>query len=60
VFVDRLTKMVHLTPTTDRCDAAETAHLFVQYVFRQHGMPKEFATDRDPKLASSFFRELCR
>ena len=60
VFVDRLTKMVHLAPTTDRCDAAETAHLFVQYVFRQHGMPKEFVSDRDPRLASSFFRELCR
>ena len=38
VFVDRLTKMVHFFPCTKEITAAEYAHLFVNQVFRLHGI----------------------
>ena len=33
VVVDRLTKMAHFIPTTDKVTAKETAELFLQNVF---------------------------
>ena len=40
VFVDRLTKMVHFFPCTKEITAAEYARLFINQVFRLHGMPE--------------------
>ena len=38
VFVDRLTKMVHLEPTTTTCTARDAVDLFMRAVFRLHGV----------------------
>ena len=54
VFVDRLTKMVHLCPTTSNCTAAGTAELFVQHVYRLHGAPTTFITDRGSTFCNAF------
>ena len=59
VFVDRLTKMVHLCPTHNTCDAVDTAQLFVQHVFKLHGLPASFVTDRGTQFTSTFFAKLC-
>lgn len=48
VFVDRLTKMVHLVPTRTDVTAEETAKLYVDNVFKHHGLQKYFVSDRDP------------
>ena len=56
VFVDRFSKMVHLVPVKDSVSAKETAQLFVDTVFRSHGMPKEIVSDRDPRFTSVFWR----
>ena len=48
VFVDRLTKMVHFFPCTKEINAVEYARLFVNQVFRLHGMPEVIISDRDP------------
>ncbi|KAJ0409701.1 hypothetical protein ATCC90586_007490 [Pythium insidiosum] len=46
VFVDRLSKMVHLAAVPDTVDAETTASLFLDTVFRHHGMPVSIVSDR--------------
>jgi transposase InsO family protein len=46
VFVDRLSKYVHLVPTTATLKAKGFARLFVQHVFANHGMPEKIISDR--------------
>ncbi|GMG17716.1 unnamed protein product [Phytophthora fragariaefolia] len=58
VFVDRFTKMVHLTPVSDTVTAAETAAHFVDCVFRHHGLPELIVSDRDPRFTSAFWTAL--
>ena len=60
VFVDRLTKMVHLVASYDTIGAVEFAEAFIANVFSRHGMPENIVTDRDPRFTSKFFRELCK
>ncbi|GMF47677.1 unnamed protein product [Phytophthora fragariaefolia] len=58
VFVDRFTKMMHLTPVSDTVTAAETAVHFVDCVFRHHGLPESIVCDRDPRFTSAFWTAL--
>lgn len=60
VFVDRLSKMVHLAPCMTSCTAEDAAHLFMQYVYRCHGAPDHLVSDRDTRWESDFWRELCK
>ena len=50
VFVDRLSKMAHLAAVPDSIDGVGTAQLFLDRVFRQHGLPEIIVSDRDPLL----------
>jgi hypothetical protein len=58
VFVDRLTKLVHIAATTKTADSPEIARLFLKTVYRLHGMPKEIISDRDSRFTSSFWRSV--
>ena len=58
VFVDRMTKMVHFAPCTKEVTAPEYAQLFVDYVFRLHGLLDVIVSDRDPRFTSKFWRSL--
>ena len=58
VFVDRLTKFVHFAPCKKTITAKEYAQLFLQHVFRHHGLPKVIISDRDPRFMSTFWRSL--
>ena len=60
VFVDRLTKMVHLYPCTTKISARGLALAFMYEVFRHHGVPREIVSDRDPRITSLFWKEVCR
>jgi hypothetical protein len=60
VFVDKLTKYVHLVPTTKTCTSAELSRLFVTHIFQYHGMIKTLISDRDPRFTSAFWRAFCR
>ena len=55
VFVDRLSKMVHLAAVPDTIDDKGTAQLFVDRVFRQHGFPLAIVSDRDPRFTGKFW-----
>ena len=59
VVVDRCTKMCHFIPTKTTIDAEGTARLFVDNIFRLHGMPDSIVSDRDPRFTGKFMRTLC-
>jgi hypothetical protein len=56
VFVDRLTKMVHFVPCKEKLSANGFAKLYVDNVFRYHGLSEEFIFDRDSRFASEFWK----
>ena len=58
VFVDRLTKMVHFFPCTKEITATEYARLFINQVFRLHGMPEVIISYRDLRFVSKFWEEM--
>jgi transposase InsO family protein len=58
VVVDRLSKMIHLSPCVSTIDAFDTAKLFVKDIVRLHGVPSEIISDRDPKFTSKFWTSL--
>ena len=59
-FVDRLSKMCHFVATVDTIGAEEAASLYVNAVFRLHGLQKDMVSDRDPRFISSFWQETMR
>ncbi|KAJ9513280.1 hypothetical protein QJQ45_001318 [Haematococcus lacustris] len=60
VFVDRLSKMVHLVPTHESIDIAKFARLFKKNVIRLHGKPSSVLSDRGAIFHSENWREICR
>jgi hypothetical protein len=58
VFVDRLTKMVHLVATTTNVDATGTAALFRDHVWKLHGLPLDIVSDRGSVFVGKFFTAL--
>jgi len=59
VVTDRLSKLVHLIPTTTNVTAAEVAQLFVDHVVKHHGVPESIVSDRDSKFTSIFWKTVC-
>ncbi|KAE8898014.1 hypothetical protein PF003_g18050 [Phytophthora fragariae] len=60
VFVCRLSKMVRLAAVRKSVTAPQAAQLFVDNVFRNHGLPEAFVSDRDPRFVSHFWQHLFR
>ncbi|KAG3132726.1 hypothetical protein PI126_g19514 [Phytophthora idaei] len=58
VFVDRFSKMVHLVAVPAEVTAIQTARLFVDMVFKHHGMPVDIVSDRDPHFAARLWQEV--
>ncbi|KAG3081578.1 hypothetical protein PI124_g18731 [Phytophthora idaei] len=58
VFVDRLSKMTRLAAVPDTIDAEGTASLFLDRVFRQHGLTEAIVSDRDPRFTAKFWKSL--
>ncbi|KAG2960569.1 hypothetical protein PC120_g27960 [Phytophthora cactorum] len=60
VFVDRFSKMVHLAAVPAEVTTVQTARLFVDMVFKHHGMPLDIVSDRDPSFTARFLVHNCR
>jgi len=60
VVVDRLTKMAHFIPTTEKTSAEGLARLFRDSVWKLHGLPKSIISDRGPQFTAGLMRELNR
>ncbi|CAI5721263.1 unnamed protein product [Peronospora effusa] len=58
VFVDRLSEMAHLAAVPDSIDGVGTAELFIDRMFRQHGLPVANVSDRDPHFTSTFWKSV--
>jgi hypothetical protein len=58
VFVDRFSKMVHLTAVPSNITAERSAEVFVDTVFRLHGMPSELISDRDIRFTATFWQHV--
>ena len=54
VFVECLSKMYHLTAVPESIYGKGTASLFIDRVFRQHGLPLAIVADRDPRFTGKF------
>jgi transposase InsO family protein len=58
VTVDRFTKMAHFSATKTTANAADVARLFLQDVYRLHGLPTDIVSDRDKIFRSTFWQHL--
>ncbi|KAG2880155.1 hypothetical protein PC129_g21476 [Phytophthora cactorum] len=56
-FVDRFSKVVHLGAVPAQVTAVQTARLFVDMVFKHHGMQLDIVSDRDRRFTARFWQE---
>ena len=56
VCVDRLSKMVHFAAIKTAVTAPQLARVFIDTVFKHHGLPKAIVSNRDPRFTSNFWR----
>src|ERR1700759_708833 len=58
--VDSLTKRVHFIPTFTTVDTSGLANLYLQHVWKLHGLPDKIVSDRGPQFVLRFTKELSR
>ena len=58
VFVDRFSKMVHFVPCKETTSSKDFAELFMDNIFKLHGLPVEIISDRDARFTAGFWKEL--
>ncbi|KAF5372651.1 hypothetical protein D9615_009824 [Tricholomella constricta] len=58
VVCDRLTRAAHFIPCTESMTASDLAWLFVDRIFRYHGLPDSIISDRGTLFVSNFWKEL--
>jgi hypothetical protein len=59
-IVDHYTHVVHAVPCKSTIGAEGVAEIYVREVFRLHGIPGRFVTDRGPQFAARIMREFLR
>jgi hypothetical protein len=60
VVVDHLSKYAHLCSLKHPFIASTMAQLFMDHIFKLHGMPHSFVFDRDLTFTKFFWQELFR
>ena len=57
--MDRVTKYALFIPTRDDITAIDFAELFFEYIETRFGTPWGIVTDKDSRITSDFWREVC-
>ena len=60
VVVDRLTKMATFIPTTGTMTAEDLARLYLNNIWRYHGLPQTVISDRGSEFTSRFWKSLTK
>jgi hypothetical protein len=60
VVVDHLSKYAHLCALQHPFTASTVAQIFMDNIFKLHGMPHSIVSDRDPTFTNNFWQELFR
>jgi hypothetical protein len=60
VIVDSVTKRGHFIPTHTTVTTLGSARLYLQHVWKLHGLPRSMVSDRGPQFVAEFMRELYR
>ena len=58
VVVDSVGKRAHFMETVTTITAAGAANLYLQHVWRHHGLPRKVISDRGPQFVAAFMKEL--
>jgi hypothetical protein len=58
VVVDSLSKRAHFIATNQKVTGRGIAQLFLDHIFKHHGLPKVIISDRDPRFTGHFWRSL--
>ena len=58
VVVDSITKWSHFISIVTTLTAARTAQLYLQHVWKHHGLPRRVVSDRGPQFVAEFMKEL--
>ena len=60
VFVVRFSKMAHLAAVPESITAHGCDLVFIDTIFRLHGLPRELVSDRDPRFTAKFWQFVFR
>jgi transposase InsO family protein len=60
VVIDMFIKYRHLLTLTHPFKAREVTQVYMDNVYKLHGMPSQIITDRDPLFTSNFWKEIMR
>jgi len=60
VVCDRLTKMAHFIPITEKTSTEGLARLFRDHVWKLHGLPESIISDRGAQFVANLIKELNR
>ncbi|GJU65015.1 transposon ty3-G gag-pol polyprotein [Tanacetum coccineum] len=60
VIVNRLSEYVHFIALSHPFNAAQIAQVFLDSIYKLHGMPELIVSDRDKVFISAFWKELFR
>ena len=58
VVVDRFSKIAHFVLCKKTITGEDTAKLFIDNIYRYHGLPDDIVSDRGPQFVSKFWQSL--